>query len=36
MVFPISSIKNIEKVPFKREANQDADDIRIKITFVEE
>ena len=34
--FPMTGIKNIEKVPFIRGLNDDAQEIRIKISFIED
>ena len=36
IAFPMSSIKNIEKVPFKRGLTEGLEEIRIKISFVDE
>ncbi len=36
IVFPLLGLKNIEKVPFKRELNQDSEEIKIKINFIDE
>ena len=33
--FPLSSIKNIEKVPFKKR-DEDSQEMRIKISFIDE
>jgi len=36
IAFPMNSIKNIEKVPFKRGLTEGLEEIRIKIRFVDE
>lgn len=35
IAFPLSSIKNIEKVPFKK-MDEDSQEMRIKISFIDE